>query len=137
MLMYGNFVLFNEAGRVEKGERVHLTEMEGKDEAWLRDTLFDNPEIIPTDDIDSTFGPLVPLCKELRTDAGQIDAVFINERGRLTIIECKLWKNPQARREVVAQTLHYVSALSGWSYADLQRQVAARSEERRVGKECS
>ena len=34
-------------------------------------------------------------------------------------------ENPQARREVVAQTLHYVSALSGWSYADLQRQVAA------------
>jgi hypothetical protein len=51
--------------------------------------------------------------------------VFINERGRLTIVECKLWKNPQARREVVAQTLHYVSANSGWSYADLQRQVAA------------
>jgi hypothetical protein len=54
-----------------------------------------------------------------------IDAAFINERGRLTIVECKLWKNPQARREVVAQTLHYVSAISGWSYADLQRQVSA------------
>jgi hypothetical protein len=51
--------------------------------------------------------------------------VFINEQGRLTIVECKLWKNPQARREVVAQTLHYVSALARWSYADLQRQVSA------------
>jgi hypothetical protein len=30
----------------------------------------------------------------------------------LTIVECKLWKNPQARREVVAQTLHYISALA-------------------------
>jgi hypothetical protein len=82
--------------------------------------LFEHPEIIPIDDIDSTFGPLLPLCKELRTEAGPIDAVFINERGRLTIVECKLWKNPQARREVVAQTLDYVSALSVWSYADLQ-----------------
>jgi hypothetical protein len=96
-----------------------------KDESWLRDTLFDHPEIIPIEEIDSTFGPLVPLCKELRTDAGPIDAVFINERGRLTIVECKLWKNPQARREVVAQTPHYASTLNGWSYADLQRQVAA------------
>ena len=123
--MYGNFVLFDDAGKLEKGEQVYLGEMKGKNEAWLRDMLFENPEIIPTDDIDSTFGPLVPLCKELRTDAGQIDALFINERGRLTIVECKLWKNPQARREVVAQTLHYVSALCSWSYADLQRQVAA------------
>jgi hypothetical protein len=123
--MYGNFVLFDEAGKLEKGERVYLGDVKGKNEGWLRDTLFENPEIIPVNDIDSTFGPLVPLCKELRTEAGQIDAVFINERGRLTIVECKLWKNPQARREVVAQTLHYVSAISGWSYADLQRQVAA------------
>jgi hypothetical protein len=123
--MYGTFVLLDEAGKVEKGDRVYIGDVEAKDEAWLRDTLFANPEIIPTNDIDAAFGPLVPLCKELRTEAGQIDAVFINERGRLTIVECKLWKNPQARREVVAQTLDYVSALSNWSYADLQRQVAA------------
>jgi hypothetical protein len=123
--MYGTFMLFDEAGKLEKGERVYLGNLKAKDEAWLRDTLFSNPEIIPVDDIDPTFGPLVPLCTELRTDAGNIDDVFISERGRLTIVECKLWKNPQARREVVAQTLDYVSALSGWSYADLQRQVAA------------
>ena len=43
----------------------------------------------------------------------------------MTIVECKLWKNPQARREVVAQTLDYVSAIASWSYADLQRQVSA------------
>ncbi len=51
--------------------------------------------------------------------------MFVNEPGRLNIAEEKLRKNPQARREVVAQTLHYVSALSDWSYADLQRQVAS------------
>jgi hypothetical protein len=120
----GDFMLFDEAGKLEKGERVFLGDVKGRNEGWLRDTLFKNPEIIPVSDIDPTFGPLVPLCKELRTEAGQIDAVFVNERRRLTIVECKLWKNPQARREVVAQTLHYVSALSGWFYADLQRQVA-------------
>ena len=123
-MYYGDFMLFDEAGKLEKGERVFLGDVKGRNEGWLRDTLFKNPEIIPVSDIDPTFGPLVPLCKELRTEAGQIDAVFVNERGRLTIVECKLWKNPQARREVVAQTLHYVSALSGWFYADLQRQVA-------------
>ena len=121
--MYGKFVLFDDAGKLEKGEQVYLGELKGKNEAWLRDMLFENPEIIPIDDIDPTFGPLVPVCKELRTDAGQIDALFINERGRLTIVECKLWKNPQARREVVAQTLDYISALCHWSDADLQKWV--------------
>jgi hypothetical protein len=43
----------------------------------------------------------------------------------LTLVECKLWKNPEARRQVVAQTLDCVSALSRWSYADLQAKVAA------------
>jgi len=123
--MYGKFVLLDDAGKLETGRRVHVGDAKGRNEAWLRDMLFKYPEIIPTDDIDSTFGPLIPLCKELRTDAGPIDAVFINTRGRLTFVECKLWKNPQARREVVAQTLDYVSALTGWEYADLQRQVAA------------
>jgi hypothetical protein len=69
--MYGTFMLFDDAGKLEKGERVYLGDMKGKNEAWLRDTLFENPEIIPTDDIDSTFGPLVPLCKELRLTPGR------------------------------------------------------------------
>jgi hypothetical protein len=128
--MYGNFVLIEKSGGLEKAERVFLGDIKAKDEAWLRDTLFNNPEIIPTDEIDSAFGPLIPLCRELRTDAGPVDAVFINERGRLTIVECKLWKNPQARREVVAQTLHYVSAIASWSYADLQRHVSAALDKR-------
>jgi hypothetical protein len=124
--MYGNLLLFDETGKkAEIGKRVDLAAVKGRNEAWLRDTLFDHPSIIPVGEVDSTFAPLVPLCKELRTDAGPIDATFINKCGRLTIVECKLCQNPQARREVVAQTLHYVSAISGWSYADLQRQVAA------------
>jgi hypothetical protein len=123
MRMSGGLVLVDEAGKFEQGKRIHLGEM-GKDEAWLRDRLFASPEILPIEDVDSDFAPLVPLCKELRTDAGVIDAAFINARGRLTIVEFKLWSNPQARREVVAQTLDYVSALARWSYDDLQRQVS-------------
>jgi hypothetical protein len=122
--MYGTLMLF-EAGKLEKGERIYLGDMKGKNEAWLRNTLFNNPEIIPIGDIDSAFGPLIPLCTELRTDAGQVDAAFINESGRLTIIECKLWHNPEARRKVIAQTLDYVVAISGWSYDTLQAQIAA------------
>jgi hypothetical protein len=123
--MYSNLAVIDGKGNlVEKGKRVYLGDVKGRNEAWLRDTLFQNPDLIPAEEIDSAFGPLLPLCKELRTDVGSIDAVFINESGRPTIIECKLWKNPQSRREVIAQTLDYVSAMRHWTYADFQRQVA-------------
>src|SRR5262245_11745938 len=67
--LYGDFILLERPGRLERARRVFLGDVTGKDEAWLRNTLFESPEIIPTDDIDSAFGPLVPLCTELRTEA--------------------------------------------------------------------
>src|SRR5688572_5879504 len=107
--MYGDFILIAEGRAAKVVPRSHIGDLGGKDEAWLRDTIFTTPQILPVSEIDPTFGPLVPLCRELRTPAGPVDAVFINERGRLTFIECKLWKNPQSRREVVGQILDYVA----------------------------
>ncbi|HXR39976.1 MAG TPA: hypothetical protein VN776_12810 [Terracidiphilus sp.] len=123
--MYGDLIQIGRSGKIERARHVSIGELKGKNEAWLRDTLFGNPELIPTEEIDPAFGPLIPLCVELRTGAGSIDAVFVNRDGRLTILECKLWKNPQSRREVVAQALDYVSTISSWSYTDLQRNVSA------------
>jgi hypothetical protein len=56
-----------------------------------------------------------------------VDVAFIGPFGRLTLVECKLWRNPEARRKVVAQILDYARVVTKWSYADLQRQVAART----------
>ena len=41
----------------------------------------------------------------------------------MVIIETKLWRNPEARRKVVAQILDYAKELSRWSYEDLQREL--------------
>ena len=47
-----------------------------------------------------------------------------------TLVECKLWRNPEARREVVGQILDYARALRRWTYAELQREVArARKQQ--------
>jgi hypothetical protein len=43
--------------------------------------------------------------------------------GDLAIVETKLWRNPEARRKVVAQILDYANELSNWSYEDLQREL--------------
>jgi hypothetical protein len=124
--MYGDFLLLdNDSGGSRRAERLALGDTAGRDEAWLRDTILAHPELLPIRDIDPSFGPLIPLCCELRTEAGPIDAVFINAHGRLTLVECKLWRNPESRRKVVAQVLDYARALNHWSYSDLQRQVSA------------
>jgi hypothetical protein len=126
--VFGDFFLIEREGdEPVRGERLAFGETNGRNEAWLRDTLFDHPELLPVKDIDPAYGPLTPLCTELRTEAGPLDIAFINPFGRLTLVECKLWRNPQARREVVAQVLDYARAISRWSYSDLQRQVSAAS----------
>lgn len=128
--MHSDFLLIDDGSdTVETWRRLPIGDTGGRNEAWLRDGILRAPEILPVQDIDPSFGPLAPLCSELRTEAGPIDAVFLNPEGKLTIVECKLWRNPQARREVVAQTLDYARALKRWSYSDLQRQVSARLKE--------
>ena len=53
-----------------------------------------------------------------------MDALYVNALGRLTLAEFKLWRNPQARREVIGQILDYAKEIASWSYEDLQREVS-------------
>ncbi len=126
--MFGDiFLIEREGDEPVRGERLAFGEISGRNESWLRDKLFDHPKLFPVKDIDPAYGPLTPLCKELRTEARPLDIAFINPFGRLTLVECKLWRKPLARREVVAQVLDYARAISRWSYSDLQRRVSAAS----------
>lgn len=97
---------------------------DGRSEAWLRDFLLRHPEVLPAGDIDPAFADPIPIARELNTQAGPIDAVFATRDGGLVVVECKLWRNPQARREVVGQILDYAKELARWRYEDLQREVA-------------
>lgn len=101
------------------------------DESWVRDLIFRHPETVPVQEVDPSFGALVPVCTELDTrGAGYADALFLNHLGMPTLVECKLWRNPEARREVVGQILDYARALRRWTYSDLQRESArARKEQ--------
>jgi len=100
---------------------------EARGEFELRDLLFDHPEILPLAEIDPSFGPVVPVATELNVPGvGRIDAVFIDRCGRLVILECKLWRNPEARREVIAQILDYAREVAQWRYEDLLREVSNR-----------
>lgn len=131
MPTYGNILLRqDENGAFTTARRAPLGLTDRCNEAWLRDLLADNPDLLPIEEVDPSFAPMVPLCIELSTEAGPVDAVFISPSGRLTLVECNLWRNPEARRKVIAQILDYTRAVSQWSYADLQRRVVAATEQK-------
>jgi hypothetical protein len=92
--------------------------------------IHDHPECLPIAEIDSLFANPVPICMELNTPAGPIDNFMVTPTGLPVLVECKLWRNPEARREVVGQILDYAKELTRWSSADLQREV-----RRRLGRE--
>ncbi|MFB9980917.1 hypothetical protein ACFSQQ_22680 [Mesorhizobium kowhaii] len=93
------------------------------DEQWLRDLLFRHPELMVVDRLDVGLGDVAPLCCELPIPrAGRTvfaDLLGVTRTGRLVVVECKLWRNPQARREVLAQILEYAALLRRWSFGDL------------------
>lgn len=97
--------------RLPFGERTY-------DEAWLRDLLWDHPALLPVGEIEPVFGELQPVAWELQTASGLIDLLFVNADGMMTVVETKLWRNPEARRKVVAQIIDYAKDLATWSYSE-------------------
>ena len=52
-------------------------------------------------DIAPPFMPLVSVCKELPTSAGFLDNLWVTPDGGIVLGECKLFRNPEARRQVI------------------------------------
>jgi RecB family endonuclease NucS len=99
-------------------------------EAWLQKLLYRHPEALPIAEINESFLGLIPICRELRTAAGPIDVLYATSQGRIAVLEAKLWRNPEARRQVIGQILDYAKELSRSSYEDLDGAVrAARHSE--------
>ena len=92
-------------------------------ESWLQGLLFRHPELLLLERMEAGAGDVVPLCRELSIPrAGGsvfLDMLGVTQTGRLVLVECKLWRNPQARREVVAQIVEYAALLRHLSFGDL------------------
>jgi hypothetical protein len=99
-------------------------------EDWLQVQLFRYPLLLPIEDIDPAYRRLLPVCRELSTPAGPIDILYVTPQGRLVVVETKLWRNPEARRKVVAQVLDYAKELAQWEYEDLMREVLRATGEK-------
>lgn len=103
-------------------ERISLKQRgteDNYDEKWIQDLIYEHPNLLPVEELEPAALPLIPVCRELATPSGYIDNIFINDTGVLTIVECKLWRNPDARRNVIGQILDYAKELSKLRYEGL------------------
>lgn len=130
MSAYANPIVLNPQNTAIVLERIPLTSSgEAFSEKWLQEALFANPQCLPIKEIDPQIGTLIPICMEIETGAGPADILYITETGHLVLVETKLWRNPEARRVVVAQILDYAKQLTYWSYSDLARETAIASKK--------
>ena len=95
-------------------------------ERLLQEIIHSDPSVLPVEELEPSFSDLRPVCQELPLANGTkyIDNLLVNPDGRICIVECKLWRNPEAVRLVVAQILDYAAELSNLSYEQLEETVA-------------
>jgi len=110
-------------------ERIESQLKDEKNEEWLQRLIFKHPNLLPVNEFDEGFAPLIPIGREVETASGKIDNLYISPVGRLTIVETKLWKNPEKHRTVVAQIIDYAKEVSEWNYDELSNAVLKTSRE--------
>jgi len=125
----GNPIVLNLGGSITNPRRVPFTE-KMFEEGWLQDLIEDHPELLPIAEIEPAFAPVVSVGREVATPSGYIDNLLLSPQGYLTIVETKLWRNPEARREVVGQIIDYAKDVSHWAFAELESKVQGYNLQR-------
>lgn len=115
-------VVIAPSGKLSRPTRVPFTQRK-LGEGFLHKLIENNPDILPVSEIEPVFSPLVTIGYEVPTKSGSIDLLLSSPQGYLTIVETKLWRNPEARREVVGQIVEYAKDVSQWSFEDLESKV--------------
>lgn len=104
------------------------------DENYLQELLATHPELLPVHAIRDDIGALLCIGREVIVSSGSIDNLYLSTSGYPVIVETKLWRNPQARREVLSQILDYVKDVVRKDYEWFEKQWAlfrpAQSSER-------
>ena len=126
----GNPIVLNLDGSMASPRRVPFTEKKFE-EGWLQNLIEEHPGLLPIAEIEPAFSPAVSVGREVETKAGYIDNLLLSPEGYLTIVETKLWRNPEARREVVGQLIDYAKDVSHWTFMELERKVRAYNVRRR------
>ena len=109
---------------------LHRLPLEGREisEFNLQELIRNYPAILPIGEIDEVYADPISIGREVRVNDGDIDNMLISPSGYITLVETKLWRNPQARREVIAQIIDYAKDITKWSWDELNESFAAATD---------
>ena len=114
--------IFIENNESQKLKVMPVEKMEFSED-FIQDLCFKNTNLLPVEEIEPIYDGLIPLCRELSMPSGYCDVAYINESGLITLVECKLWKNPEARRKVIGQVIDYAKDLASWDYDIFEQNI--------------
>jgi hypothetical protein len=104
-------ILITRDRHVRKLDRLPQSHQEF-DERYLQELLVEYPELLPIDKLRGDAGSLLCIGREVPVGhSGSVDNLYLSTGGYPVIVETKLWRNPQARREVLSQVLEYTKEL--------------------------
>ena len=91
------------------------------DENELQTVIADSPTLLCADE----ETPVVLVQREVTLpEAGHLDLLLVTSKGLPVAVEAKLFRNGESRREVVAQVVDYVSALTQMTVEELDQAVS-------------
>lgn len=128
----GNPVLLSSTNEIS-ADGIRPISFSRQDQSSFNETLLQEivdlaPEILPIRDFYRAVTSVCSLGREIPLDLGGerqgfIDNLLITNDGHLVIVETKLYRNPEAIREAVVQTLEYGMAVHKMTLLDLEEQI--------------
>lgn len=96
-----------------------------RNEYELQETLAENPGIF----VEHGELSVMTVCREFTLDNGFIDILLVDSNGLPVIVEAKLSRNGESRREVIGQLTDYLSALAKLTVEELNERSGGSLEE--------
>lgn len=105
-----------------------ISQAKYSNEAHLQELLNDSPDLIPTQDISEGKSSIKLSVREIGLPgSGSTDIIGLDELGNIYLIETKLAKNPEVKREVIGQILEYASFLWGKTYEEFDALIKGKN----------
>ena len=122
-----SFILNLNENSIEDLKEYHF-KSEGQGIDSLQASLFSYPEMITSiPDLEITNAEVVLSIREYSTSRGPIDLLILTSQAEIILIETKLIRNPESVRNVVAQVIDYIKALSKEDISDFTNKISKQS----------
>jgi|GEM_PF-1225339 len=128
----GNPIVFSNAPQGRQFKSIFAVSSRRDDpdsfeEDLLQELIEKSPDVLPVREFLPSTSGLFSLGREVPVDIGgsegSIDNLLVTNDGYMVIVETKLYRNPEATRNVIAQILQYGMALGRMPVMELEARI--------------